>query len=278
MRLLAIATLFVVPSSGTAISTAAPAAADPVADIADQADARSTLLQVADHFSLDELRADLLAPAIDLQLHLRDALRAASAKLAALGSMLDADPGTQLPDVSVLTAQPLASEVSSGFGWREDPIHGQPKFHHGTDLRGTYGTPVMAAGDGVVTFCGSQNGYGNVIYVDHGGGVVTRYAHLQRLETKLHAAVVAGQRIGQVGSTGRSTGPHLHFEVRLDGNSVDAMAALEVAELLRESPAEGRVAAYALSPELQAKKKADSETSKARPERRGRAPRVRPNV
>lgn len=157
------------------------------------------------------------------------------------------------PDLSVLTTEPVARAESSGFGWREDPIRKRKKFHHGTDYRGKPGTPVVAAGDGVVIFAGRRGGYGKVVFIDHGGGIVTRYAHLRRIETKEGAAVVAGTRIGQLGSTGRATGPHLHFEVRLAGRSVDPDAALVVAALLREAPGAGQLAAIVLAPELQAR-------------------------
>lgn len=158
-----------------------------------------------------------------------------------------------VPDVSVLTTEPVARSESSGYGWREDPIRKRQKFHHGTDYRGKHGTPVVAAGAGTVTKAGRMGGYGNVIFVDHGNGVVTRYAHLRRIEVKVGATVAAGDRIGQVGSTGRTTGPHLHFEVRLHERSVDPSTALTVAEIMRESPSAGALAVYALSPELQAK-------------------------
>jgi murein DD-endopeptidase MepM/ murein hydrolase activator NlpD len=156
------------------------------------------------------------------------------------------------PDVSILTTEPVSRSESSGYGWREDPIRKRQKFHHGTDYRGRHGTPVVAAGPGTVTFAGRRGGYGNVIFIDHGNGVLTRYAHLRRIEIKNGATVTAGERIGQIGSTGRTTGPHLHFEVRLEGRSVDPTTALAVAELMRESPAAGQLAVHALAPALQA--------------------------
>ena len=168
------------------------------------------------------------------------------------------------PDITMLTTEPVARSESSGFGWREDPIRKRPKFHHGTDYRGRPGTPILAAGAGTVIIAGRQGGYGNVIYIDHGNGVVTRYGHLRRIHVKKGATVAAGEKIGQLGSTGRTTGPHLHFEVRLDGRSVDPNTALAVAEIWRESPAMGQLAAYALSPELQSQSRDMQDTKNKR--------------
>ena len=206
---------------------------------------------------------------------LRDQLRGLGAGLAAL-----ADAGMALPDLTVLSTQPVERTESSGFGWRDDPIRHTRSFHAGTDFRGQPGAPVMAAGDGVVTFCGRMGGYGNVIDIDHGGGIVTRYAHLRRITTKKAAAVSAGEVIGQVGSTGRTTGPHLQFEVRIDGAPVSPIEAMAVAQMQREIPIAGRLAALALSPELQASTESDVDPPKQharparRPERAGRAKRT----
>jgi hypothetical protein len=189
------------------------------------------------------------------------------------------DTGLVVPDLTVLSTEPVAHTESSGFGWRDDPIRHTRSFHSGTDFRGQPGTPVLAAGDGIVAFCGRLGGYGNVIDVDHGGGVVTRYAHLRRFETRKDAAITAGEVIGQVGSTGRTTGPHLHFEVRLDGAPVSPIAAMSVAALQRESALAGRLAALALSPELQAAAESEVDPPKQRakpgqrPERSGRGKR-----
>ena len=194
--------------------------------------------------------------------------------------------GIVLPDLTMLSTDPVAHTASSGFGWRDDPIRHTRSFHSGTDFRGQPGTPVLAAGAGVVVFCGRLGGYGNAIDIDHGGGVLTRYAHLRRIETKKGAAIAAGETIGQVGSTGRTTGPHLHFEVRLDGSPVSPIAAMSVATLQREAPLAGRLAALSLSPELQTTAESDVDPPKqrarpgkrpgqtpTRPERPGRAKR-----
>jgi hypothetical protein len=139
---------------------------------------------------------------------------------------------------------------------------------------------VVAAGDGIVAYCGRLGGYGNVVDVDHGGGVVTRYAHLRRIETLKDTAVSAGELIGQLGATGRTTGPHLHFEVRLDGSPVSPIFAMSIAALQRESPLAGRIAALALSPDLQAVATSDIDPPKQRarsakrPERPGRGKRA----
>ena len=207
------------------------------------------------------------------ELGMRDAVRAAGDQITAWSAKLPAP----VPDLSVLTCDPIPDGESSGFGWRDDPIRHDNRFHSGTDFRADPGTPVLAAGDGVVTFTGRQGGYGNIIYVDHGGGVVTRYAHLRKIETTKGAAVSAGDQIGQVGSTGRVTGPHLHFEVRLDGRAVDPVMALTVAELERTTAGAGRLASFALVPELQthARDQHDHErrVRASRPERAGRAKR-----
>jgi murein DD-endopeptidase MepM/ murein hydrolase activator NlpD len=184
---------------------------------------------------------------------LRDRLHGLQAGLAAFAE----DAGIVVPDLTVLSTEPVARTESSGFGWRDDPIRHTRSFHAGTDFRSDPGTPVMAAGDGVVKFCGRMGGYGNMVDIDHGGGVVTRYAHLRRIATKKAAAVTAGDVIGQVGSTGRTTGPHLHFEVRIDGAPVSPIAAMAVAQMQREIPIAGRLAALALSPELQATTESD---------------------
>ena len=113
------------------------------------------------------------------------------------------------------------SYISSGYGERTDPFTGAKSFHDGVDLAGKVGTKVTAAASGIVIFSGEKPGYGKVIKLHHGNGVVTLYAHNNKLFANVGDYVTKGQQIATVGSTGRSTGPHLHFEVHLDGKSVD---------------------------------------------------------
>ena len=106
---------------------------------------------------------------------------------------------------------------SSNFGYRIDPFSGENSFHEGIDFPAEVGTPVVAAASGKVVFAEIHPQYGKMVEIDHGNGLVTRYAHASRLFVKEGDLVVRGQRVAAVGSTGRSTGPHLHFEVRLNG-------------------------------------------------------------
>ena len=232
----------------------------------------------------DDVRIELVPSGIGArfvrwQKSMRDFMHHAAHGLAHL-----AENAPRIPDVSVLEIEPVANTESSGFGWRDDPIRHRPKFHSGTDFRGKHGTPVVAAGDGIVVFAGRRGGYGNLVEIDHGGGVITRYAHLRRMHAKEDAVVVAGQQIGQIGSTGRTTGPHLHFEVRLADSPVDPVTAMTVAQLVREAPAMGRIAAFALAPEVQAELASKLDPPKARraakkesrPDRPGRVKRPKP--
>ncbi|HEX7838234.1 MAG TPA: M23 family metallopeptidase [Kofleriaceae bacterium] len=256
----------------TPASTAAPAA--PAAPTTEGAQALVALVRIAD--ALDFPFADRAAlQLVRWQHDLRDRLHGIEAGLTALAQQ----SRRVLPDVTVLTIEPVAHTESSGFGWRDDPIRHTRSFHAGTDFRSQPGTPVVAAGDGIVAYCGRMGGYGNVVDIDHGGGVVTRYAHLRRIETHKAEAVHAGETIGRVGSTGRATGPHLHFEVRIDGAPVSPIAAMAIAALQREFPIAGRLAALSLAPELQANAESDVDPprqrakSAQRPERAGRGKR-----
>ena len=109
--------------------------------------------------------------------------------------------------------------ISSSYGWRIHPITGQRRFHDGLDIAANHGNPVYAYTDGRVVEAGWNGGYGNCILIDHGNGLKTRYAHLSRIDVRVGQKVKVGQRIGAVGSTGNSTGPHLHFEVIKNGKT-----------------------------------------------------------
>jgi murein DD-endopeptidase MepM/ murein hydrolase activator NlpD len=120
------------------------------------------------------------------------------------------------------TRSPIVdAELSSGFGNRSDPLTHGHAFHAGLDFAATSGTPIASAGGGVVAFAGFKHDYGWCVEIDHGNGLVTRYAHASELLVQAGQIVVPGQRIGRVGSTGRSTGPHLHFEVLRGGTPID---------------------------------------------------------
>ncbi len=119
--------------------------------------------------------------------------------------------------------------VSSPFGYRVDPFTGATSYHDGLDIAARYGSPILAVADGVVTFAGPDSGYGNLVEVTHESGLVTRYAHASAILVKVGDRVRKGQEIAQVGSTGRSTGPHVHFMVVKDGTPVDPTSYLRSA-------------------------------------------------
>ncbi|MDE2562898.1 MAG: M23 family metallopeptidase [Sphingomonadales bacterium] len=116
---------------------------------------------------------------------------------------------------------------SSSFGYRRDPFTGASAFHPGIDFPGPVGSPIFAAATGRVVWAGPRSGYGNCVEVDHGNGLMTRYGHMSRVEAHIGEQVRAGEEIGKIGSTGRSTGPHLHFEVRVNGQAVNPRPFLE---------------------------------------------------
>ena len=119
---------------------------------------------------------------------------------------------------------PARGHMTSGFGWRRNPALGQRwKFHSGLDIEGKRGQPIFAAAAGEVVRAYYNMGYGRMVEIDHGFGFSTLYAHCTRLEVRKGQRVDAGQRLGTIGSTGRSTGPHLHFEVRIDDHAVDPL-------------------------------------------------------
>lgn len=127
---------------------------------------------------------------------------------------------------SGVLARPVAGMFTSGFGARVHPILGTTRMHNGVDFGAGHGTPVWAAGAGEVVWAGGRGGYGNTVIVDHGNTLATLYAHLSTVSVSVGATVNPGQVVGAVGSTGLSTGPHLHFEVRQSGTPVNPLGYL----------------------------------------------------
>lgn len=117
--------------------------------------------------------------------------------------------------------RPTGGWITSGFGYRSSPFTGLKEFHKGIDIANRKGTPVIATGDGLVAFAGRKGFLGNMLVIDHGHGMVTRYAHLSKISVKRGAKVHRGDTVGAIGASGRSTGPHLHYEVLLNGVPVN---------------------------------------------------------
>lgn len=124
-------------------------------------------------------------------------------------------------------AWPAAGAVTSPYGYRIHPIFGDRRLHTGLDIGASYGAPVVSAGDGTVVYTGVMGGYGNVVVVDHGGGLSTTYNHLSTFNVGSGQSVSRGSQVGAVGCTGYCTGPNLHFEVRVNGSPVDPMPYLQ---------------------------------------------------
>ena len=141
-----------------------------------------------------------------------------------VGQGVPAERGT----MSVPSMKPVANlEFTSLYGVRSDPFRGTAAMHAGVDIPGPIGTPIFATADGVVGRSGWVGGYGNLVELEHGKGLQTRYGHLSRLLVAPGTRVTRGQVIGMMGSTGRSTGSHLHYEVRMDGQAVNPVPYLD---------------------------------------------------
>ncbi len=149
------------------------------------------------------------------------------------------EPGSARPLDGLPLLQPLATfEVASPFGPRPSPFTGLPSRHEGIDLRAPPGSLVRAAGSGRVVKAGTDGPFGLLVEIDHGGGLTTRYAHLSRILVRQGERVARGRPIGRVGSSGRSTGPHLHYELRVAGEPVDPLRLLEAGRLLASARGE----------------------------------------
>lgn len=125
---------------------------------------------------------------------------------------------------SAPTVSPVRGVITSGFGYRKDPVTGRRAFHNAVDIGSNPGHPVLAPGDGVVLRAGRIGGLGNAVYISHGFGITTRYGHMSRVLVKPGQIVHRGDEIGEVGRTGRATGYHLHYEVRVDRKPVNPLA------------------------------------------------------
>jgi murein DD-endopeptidase MepM/ murein hydrolase activator NlpD len=164
--------------------------------------------------SLDQLTAEERADAEEM-----DSLQQVSADLAA--KIRAAQAHSTVRHVSGAGLMwPVNAPITSPFGWRWG------RMHEGIDLGASYGTPISAAAAGVVIYAGWEGGYGNLVVIDHGGGLATAYGHQSQIAVATGQSVAQGQIIGYVGSTGHSTGPHLHFEVRVNGQAVDPLGYL----------------------------------------------------
>jgi murein DD-endopeptidase MepM/ murein hydrolase activator NlpD len=146
---------------------------------------------------------------------------------------------------AIPSARPTTAPMeTSSYGYRRDPFNGALAFHSGVDFPGSYGQPILAAAPGTVSYVGPRQGYGNVVEVDHGKGLMTRYAHLSGYGVRAGQGVKRGEAIARMGSTGRSTGTHLHFEVRVNGAAVNPRPFLEARQDVLEVQqlAKGRIA------------------------------------
>jgi murein DD-endopeptidase MepM/ murein hydrolase activator NlpD len=153
-----------------------------------------------------------LAAVLDVDEDFADRLQHAAADLSDMQSLSSSEAALPF-------AHPTGPDVreTSGFGARSDPFSGEPAYHPGQDFAGTYGSPIYVTAPGIVSYAGVRSGYGNCVEVDHGHGFKTRYGHLSAISVAMGQQVAVGQRIGAMGSTGRSTGTHLHYEVWVNG-------------------------------------------------------------
>ncbi|WP_326493105.1 peptidoglycan DD-metalloendopeptidase family protein [Novosphingobium sp. SL115] len=162
-------------------------------------------------------------------------------RFARLGASLERMAGLEQGLRRIPSTLPASLEyISSGFGYRSDPFTGGAAFHAGLDFRGPIGAPIYAAASGTISFVGVKQGYGNCVEISHGNGLMTRYAHMSRTGASLGQKIDAGAEIGKIGNTGRSTGPHLHFEVRINDRPVNPRPFLEANRHVQEISAGNR--------------------------------------
>lgn len=184
--------------------------------------ARARSLVAVEETREEQLLAQVQETRADYERRIVD-LRAESENISALLRRRQAGQATTVRGEGQL-AYPLANAVvTSRYGFRTHPIFGTRRLHAGIDFHGSTGTPILAAEAGTMVFAGQRGGYGNTVVIDHGGSLATLYAHQSRLAVTTGDEVHQGEAIGAVGSTGFSTGPHLHFEVRVGGTPVDPL-------------------------------------------------------
>ncbi len=169
----------------------------------------------------DAAWAEALARRLD------DTLDGLEAAEPALGELVESAEEWRAMQAALPTSWPVQGTLTSGFGYRRSPFNHRVKFHRGIDIYAPVGTPIRAPAPGVVITARWSSGYGRMLEIDHGYGIVTRYAHTSRIYVHVGDEVRRGQRIAAVGRTGHVTGPHLHFEVYVDGEPVDPLAYLE---------------------------------------------------
>jgi murein DD-endopeptidase MepM/ murein hydrolase activator NlpD len=150
---------------------------------------------------------------------IRNSSLVSSSRSTAMGFLPSADVVRE----SVPSMWPVRGQISAGFGQRLDPFSGEGVFHSGVDIRVPFGTRVEVGGDGIILQAGFDGGYGNDIIVDHGNGMTTKYGHLSKIFVVVGQEVKRGQVIGAVGMTGKTTGPHLHYEVLVNDTPVNPM-------------------------------------------------------
>lgn len=157
----------------------------------------------------------------DMHQHINQLDTASSHQIASFESLLDRLEAQKNLLAHTPAIRPCAGWISSRFGYRQSPFTGRREFHKGLDIANRVGTPIVASADGIVSYCGKKGLIGNLVVIDHGHGLVTRYGHVNSAEVHVGAVVKRGQIIAHMGNTGRSTGPHLHYEVRLNGLQVN---------------------------------------------------------
>lgn len=186
------------------------------------ADVKLKKVQVGQHKAKKKvLLGELRSEQADLQQEFDELDRESNAIESQINAFQSVNTG--LPRFNGRFRKPVNGRITSGYGYRFHPVLHRSKLHTGIDFGAPTGTPIYASAPGVVISAGYRGGYGNTVIIDHGGGIATLYGHCSRIFTKAGAKVSQGEKIAAVGSTGMSTGPHLHFEIRVNGKPVNPM-------------------------------------------------------